>query len=171
MKEDPPSVVKSRIWRPNMLDFVKDIFSRAKVGSGESSARKTAHEVQIATCALFLEMAKIDDRFTDEEQEMILSILKDKYGLSRDDADMLEKEAEASLNNSVDLWQFANLINENYSIEEKLDIIELLWQLVFVDGKMNRYEDYLMHKLTNLLRLSDTQLINAKLKVMQKRSD
>ena len=154
-----------------MLDFVKDIFFRAKVGSGENSARKSARDVQIATCALFLEMAKIDDRFTDEEEKLILSILKDKYGLSRDDADLLEKEAEEGLHDSVDLWQFANLINEHYSIEEKLDVIELLWRIVFVDGKMNRYEDYLMHKLTKLLRLSDTQLIDAKLKVMPKKGD
>ncbi|MCB2171061.1 MAG: TerB family tellurite resistance protein [Deltaproteobacteria bacterium] len=91
--------------------------------------------------------------------------------VSRDDADLLEKEAEEGIRKSVDLWQFANLINEHYSIEEKLDVIELLWRIVFVDGKMNRYEDYLMHKLTKLLRLSDTQLIDAKLKVMPKKGD
>ncbi|MCB2171062.1 MAG: TerB family tellurite resistance protein [Deltaproteobacteria bacterium] len=66
-----------------MLDFVKDMFIRAKAGSGESSTRKGTRDAQVATCALFLEMAKIDDRFTDEEQEMILSILKDKYGIAR----------------------------------------------------------------------------------------
>ena len=147
-------------------EFVKNIFIKAAAGSDKNELQKKSSDVQVATCALFLEMAKIDNQFTDEELETILSILKDKYGLSREHADVLMKEAEEGLNNSVDLWQFASLINEHYSIEEKLEIIELLWRIVFVDGKMNRYEDYLMHKLTILLRLSDSQLIDAKLRVL-----
>jgi len=70
------------------------------------------------------------------------------------------------LKQSVDLWQFARLINENYSTEEKIEIIETLWQMVYVDGKMDQYEHYLMNKLKNLLRLSHEQLIRAKLKVI-----
>ena len=75
-------------------------------------------------------------------------------------------EAEKEWEKSVDLWQFSNLINENYSNEEKVEIIEILWRIVYVDGKMDRYEHYLMKKLKNLLRLSQEQLIEAKLKVL-----
>jgi uncharacterized tellurite resistance protein B-like protein len=98
--------------------------------------------------------------------DTILSILKEKYGLSQEHADALLAEADKELDDSVDLWQFARLINENYSVDEKLEIIETLWQMVFVDGKMDQYEHYLMNKLKNLLRLSHDQLINAKLKVL-----
>ena len=149
-----------------MLEFVKDFFIKAAAGSQKNDTRNDAHRVQIATCALFLEIAKIDDKFTDKELETILSILKDKYNLSQEHADALLKEAEEGLNRSVDLWQFTRLINDHYSIEEKLEMIEMLWQIVFIDGKMDKYEDYLMHKLTRLLRLSDSQLIDAKLKIL-----
>jgi uncharacterized tellurite resistance protein B-like protein len=98
--------------------------------------------------------------------ETILAIVKEKYGLSQEHADALVAEADRELSESVDLWQFARLINENYSIEEKIEIIEILWRMVFVDGKMDRYEHYLMSKLKNLLRLSHDQLIAAKLKVL-----
>ena len=148
-----------------MLDFVKGFFMKPTADS-QKKGQTEAHKVQIATCALFLEMGRIDDKFTDEEMETILSILKDTYHLSGEHADHLIKEAEEGLNKSVDLWQFATLINEHYTIEEKLEVIELLWKIVFVDGKMDKYEDYLMHKLTRLLRLSDSQLIDAKLKVL-----
>jgi len=124
------------------------------------------HDTRVAICALCLEIARIDERFTDAEMETILSILKGKYGLSQDHADALIAEAEKELENSVDLWQFAKLINENYSNAEKIEIIETLWRIVFVDGKMDRYEHYLMNKLQNLLRLSHDQLIAAKLKVL-----
>ena len=84
----------------------------------------------------------------------------------RGDADALIAEAERELEKSVDLWQFASLINENYSNEEKIEIIETLWRIVYVDGKMDQYEHYLMNKLQNLLRLTHDQLIAAKLKVL-----
>ena len=124
------------------------------------------HDIRVATCALLVEIARIDETFTQEELETILSILHNRYGLSKEHADALVAEAETELEKSVDLWQFAKLINENNSNEEKIEIVETLWRIVYVDGKMDRYEHYLMNKLKNLLRLSHKQLIDAKLKVL-----
>ena len=149
-----------------MLDVVKRFFSKATVDISKDAHQKTEHDVRVATCALLLEMARIDETFTEAEMNLILSIMKEKYGLSRDHADALLAEADRELKESVDLWQFAGLINENYSTDEKIEIIETLWRLVYVDGKMDQYEHYLMNKLKNLLRLSHNQLIDAKLKVL-----
>ena len=154
-----------------MLDIVKRFFSKAEAEPSKDANQNTEHDVRIATCALFLEMARIDKKFTDEEMEMILSIMKEKYGLSPKHADALLAEADKELEESVDLWQFARLINENYSIDEKIEIIETLWQMVYVDGKMDEYEHYLMNKLKNLLRLSHDQLIDAKLKVLHSKKN
>lgn len=149
-----------------MLDIVKRFFSKAAAEVSKNANQKTEHDLSVATCALFLEMARIDETFTQEEMDTILTILKEKYGLSQEHADALVAEADKELAESVDLWRFARLINENYTIDEKIEIIEILWQMVFVDGKMDRYEHYLMNKLKNLLRLSHDQLIDAKLKVL-----
>ena len=149
-----------------MLDIVKGFFHKTAAEFSEDTNPKSAHNVRVATCALLVEIARIDETFTDAEMEAILSILKEKYGLSQDHADALIAEAEKELEQSVDLWQFAKLINENYSNDEKIEIIETLWRIVYVDGKMDQYEHYLMNKLQNLLRLSHEQLIAAKLKVL-----
>ena len=149
-----------------MLDIIKRFFSRDSAEVSKDKNQKTAHDVRIATCALFLEMARIDETFTQAEMDTILSIMKQKYGLSQENADILLAEADKELAGSVDLWQFSRLINENYSIEEKIEIIETLWRMVYVDGKMDKYEHYLMNKLKNLLRLTHDQLIDAKLKVL-----
>jgi uncharacterized tellurite resistance protein B-like protein len=148
-----------------MLNIVKRFFSKEKEASPDASGQETGHDIHVAACALLVEIARIDGTFTQEEMETVLSILKEKYGLSREHADELIAEAEKQLEESVDLWQFARLINENYSNEEKMEIIETLWQIVYVDGKMDQYEHYLMNKLKNLLRISHNQLIDAKLKV------
>ena len=157
-----------------MLDSLKRFFSRPATGGTEDSGHDTEHDVRIATCALFLEMARIDEKFTAEEMDTVLSIMQEKYGLSREHTDALVAEADRELAESVDLWQFARLINENYSIDEKMEIIETLWRIVYVDGKMDQYEHYLMNKLKNLLRVSHNQLIDMKIKVKrssQKKGD
>jgi len=149
-----------------MLDIVKRFFSKTATEPSKNTDQPTEHDVRIAACALFVEMARIDEKFTEAEMDTILSIVQEKYGLSREHADALVAEADKELDKSLDLWQFARLINENYSTDEKIEIIEILWRMVFVDGKMDRYEHYLMSKLKNLLRLSHDQLIAAKLKVL-----
>ena len=150
-----------------MINSLKRFFNPPATGSAVDPGRDTEHDVRIATCALFLEMARIDEKFTAEEMDTVLSIMTEKYGLSREHADALVAEADRELEESVDLWQFAGLINQNYSIDEKIEIIETLWQMVYVDGKMDEYEHYLMNKLKILLRLSHDQLIGAKLKVLK----
>jgi intracellular sulfur oxidation DsrE/DsrF family protein/uncharacterized tellurite resistance protein B-like protein len=152
-----------------MRDMLKRFFSR--VSDENTLSTRNVQDVRVATCALFLEMAHIDDAFTKEEMEIILSILKEKYQLSDAHADHLLQEAERELKESIDLWRFAKLINENYSMDEKMEVIKILWEIVFVDGKMDRYENYLMHKVATLLRISNEKLIDAKLAVLHGSSE
>ncbi|MEJ2641665.1 MAG: TerB family tellurite resistance protein [Desulfosarcinaceae bacterium] len=123
--------------------------------------------LRIAVCALFLELARIDENFSPDEVEMIHELLKERYQLSDEHAQALMEEADAERDASVDLWQFANLINKNYTVQEKVEVVETLWQIVFADDKMDKYERYLMFKIGNLLRLDHDQLIQAKLKAMK----
>jgi len=149
-----------------MIDIVKRFFSKASAEVNGASNQNTKHDIRVATCALFVEIASIDEKFTEAEMKRIVSILKERHGLAAEHAEALIAEAERELEKSVDLWQFARLINENYTNEEKIEIIEALWRIVYVDGKMDPYEHYLMNKLQNLLRLSHDQLIAAKLKAL-----
>ena len=148
-----------------MIDLVKKFFGKGGKSGSENQEDVSSHDIHVATCALLVEIAQIDKTFTEDEMTTVLSILKEKYGLSKEHADALIAEAEKQLEESVDLWQFARMINENYSNEEKMEIIEILWRIVYVDGKMDQYEQYLMNKMKNLLRISHDQLIDAKLKV------
>ncbi|MDJ0828289.1 MAG: TerB family tellurite resistance protein [Desulfobacterales bacterium] len=149
-----------------MIDLVKRFFGKVPMDDSTDNAQSKPHDLRVATTALFLEMARIDESFSDAEMDTILAILKEKYGLSAEHTDALIQAADEELEESLDLWQFAKLINENYTRDEKEKIIEMLWQIVFVDGKLDKYENYLMHKMANLLRLSHNQLIAAKLKVL-----
>ncbi|MBW1861511.1 MAG: TerB family tellurite resistance protein [Deltaproteobacteria bacterium] len=148
-----------------MIDLVKNFFSKSTKDGHADQERCESHDIRIATCALLLEMANIDGEFSDSERDNILSALKRDYGLSDEHASELTEASNEELNGSIDLWQFTNLINQNYSIEEKIGIIEMVWKLAYTDGKLGKHEDYLVHKLAKLLRLTHKQLIAAKLKV------
>jgi uncharacterized tellurite resistance protein B-like protein len=152
-----------------MIDFFKKVFGEQPQESYSKSGGVQHHDPRIAACALLLEMAHVDGEFTGQEKENLLSLLKSEYGLSLTDANDMIKTAEEELSNSLDLWRFADMINGNFSENEKLRVVELLWELVYADGKLDEHEDYLIHKLGHLLRITHRQLIDAKLAVIKNR--
>jgi uncharacterized tellurite resistance protein B-like protein len=74
------------------------------------------------------------------------------------------ESARAQMKKSVDLWQFTSTINRHFSMEEKERVIEMIWSVIFADGHLDKYEDYLVHTLSDLLRLDHSSLIEAKLR-------
>lgn len=147
-----------------MIDLLKKM-----IGSRETGGRNNSNavDIKLATCALLLELAHVDGKFNRQERDNITEIFKTKYSLSEDEVNELIKSSEAELENSIDLWKFTNTINQNYSIEEKLKVIELIWEVAYSDGRLEQHEDYLAHKVASLLRLSHKQLIDAKIKILE----
>ncbi|MBW2559067.1 MAG: TerB family tellurite resistance protein [Deltaproteobacteria bacterium] len=149
-----------------MIDLVKKFFGKSTKNStveGEDSV----HDLRIATCALLLEMSRVDGEFSESERESILSIIKKEYEVDDEHVTAITEAADKELNGSLDLWQFTNLINQNYTQEEKIEIIEMVWRIAYTDGKLDKHEDFLVHKLANLLRLTHRQLIDAKVKIRE----
>lgn len=147
-----------------MIDLVKKFFEKGVDDERGATQEKRAHDIRVATCALFIEMSQIDGEFSDAEREHIISVFKNDHGLSEEHASALMKASHEELEGSIDLWQFTNLINQNYSREEKGQIVETAWKIAYTDGKLDQHEDYLVHKLAKLLRLTHKELIDAKLR-------
>jgi uncharacterized tellurite resistance protein B-like protein len=151
-----------------VIDLVKRFFGKSRAPDATDPRGSTGHDMRIAACALFLEMANIDGEFSADERRNILTILGKDYQLSAEYATELAEAARQELEGSIDLWRFTNLINRNYSLTEKTQVIELMWEIAYADGKLDKHEDYLVHKLAKLLHLSHQQLIEAKLKTLRR---
>lgn len=149
-----------------MIDILKRFLSPSTGNDSSFTGQEKDQQVLVAICALFLEMGRIDGTFSQQETAMVVDLLTQKYGLAVEHLDALMAEANRELDESVDLWQFARVINENFDNARKEKLIERLWRIVYIDGKMDEHEHYLMSKLSNLLRLSHDQLIDAKLRVL-----
>ena len=151
-----------------MMDLIKKAFAKRDEAEEEDYQDVRTHDVRMAACALFLEMANIDGEFAESELDAILIILQEEYELSEKHAAELVQKTEKELEESIDLWSFTNMINQNYSEEEKIRVVELLWRIVYVDGKLDKHEDYLVRKLARLLRLNHKKLIEAKLRILDR---
>ena len=152
-----------------MLARIRDIF----MGAAPVEETEESHEerVRIATCVLMREAATADAEYSEEESVHVLQTLRTRYKLSKDDAEELMDVARQRRDHSFDLWQFTNQININTSIDEKLEIVEEIWRVVYADGRLDGHEDYLMHKFRKLLNLTHKQLIDAKVKVLDESRD
>ena len=148
-----------------MLDVMKKFFQKDLEEKTGTKEEDRAQRIQVATCALLLEVANSDDEFSDNERDNIVKILEKDFQLSVGYAEELMELSEKERQGSIDLWGFTNRINEHYSPEEKTKIIEMVWKVIYADGKLDKHEDHLAHKLSSLLKLSHKQLIDAKLKV------
>jgi uncharacterized tellurite resistance protein B-like protein len=147
-----------------MIENIKKFFSEKIDTSDQKSQVSSERSVSIASCALLLEMAHADSEFSQSERDNIIAILQSSFDITEDNASELLNLADLERKESLDLWQFTNLINQNYSREEKIRVAETLWRVIYTDGKVDKHEEYLMRKLTFLLDLQHQDMIEAKFK-------
>ena len=145
-----------------MLSIIKKILTKKPTAS--TSTKDVELTNHLAAGVILLEAAHVDDECTAEEMEHVIQTLKIKFDLNNDCVNELIEVAHKERNNAVDLWQFTNHMNQNYTLEEKLTVMEDVWRVIHTDGKLEQHEDHFVHKLANLLRLSHEQMIEAKIK-------
>ena len=123
-----------------MLDLGKRVLGKFKSGflNGEEK-RPSTKDLKVAACSLLLEMAETDGQFLESEKEKIHSIIREEYDLSRQEAVSLLESSEQELKESTDLWQFSNAVNQHCTLDEKLRLIENIWEIALTDGKLDQY--------------------------------
>jgi len=150
-----------------MFEYLKALLS-PEIKDNEKHNMSKDEKIQTATCVLFIELARADGDFSDEEKKLIIDIIQNKYSLSSQSVDELLQYSEMKRHESLDFYQFTNVINSSFSREEKIDLMINLWQLVYSDNILDKYEDYLIKKIGGLLNLDHKEIINAKLIVKEK---
>jgi len=145
-----------------MLGVFKNIFDGS---NKEQNDGDRGLKLRVATCVLLLEAATADSNFSSEEQEKIIQILKSRFQMDDTSVKELIDKSTMEKKNSTDLWYFTNLINENLDNEEKYDLMELVWEVIYSDGTLDKFENYIAHKLLNMLNLDHSRFIELKMKV------
>ncbi|MCK4836627.1 MAG: TerB family tellurite resistance protein [Candidatus Aminicenantes bacterium] len=147
-----------------MLSVLKKYFVSNKT-DGRSPEVKLRDKILVATSVLMLEIAKSDDKLAPAEMKTIRRIIQTELEIPKENIEEILRIAEKDRDDSTDIYEYTKLINQHFSREEKIQMVERFWRIIYADGIFDQFEDYMVHKLADLLRLSHDELISAKLKM------
>lgn len=120
------------------------------------------HQKQLAVAALLVEVAMADHQFSKVELHNLGVILERKFSLSLDELAELISLAKNETNHATSLHQFTQLINQYCTTEEKFKLMKAMWEMAYTDGNLDKYEDYIIRKVADLIYVPHTEFIRAK---------
>ncbi len=120
--------------------------------------------IQAATAALLIEITRADARVDEVEEKRVAELLREYTGLDEQALAELITEADSAVDKAVSLVDFSRVLVESLSVEQRGEIVDMLWQVAYADGRIDRYEDYYVRKLSDLLYVSHSRFIQAKLR-------
>lgn len=125
---------------------------------------------RVAVAVLLLEAAYGDDHFGPEERTTIERLLTEKFALSKQECAQLMAASEAASERNVQLHPYTQAICEHMTPEERVQFVEMLWEVVYADGVLDPEEDALIRRLGALVRVTDRERVLAKQRVLARRS-
>lgn len=144
-----------------MLESIRKFFGE-RMAPAEDSRAGEAERIQLAACALLLELAYADDEFSAAERAHVESVLNRHFNLDAAAAASLIALADQERKQAVDLWQFTSLIAQRFDLGQKMVLAEVMWGLILADGVVAEHEAYLVRKMANLLGLEAGYLSQAR---------
>lgn len=134
----------------------------------ETSENKTEISIEIAAAVLLCEIMKADGHCSPKEETTLTQLLTLKFSLSSEDVKQIIAQALVLSENATDFYQFTSRINDKFTIEQKIIMMELLWTLAYSDGKLDAIEEHLLRKIADLLHLRHHEYISAKTQALEK---
>ncbi len=147
-----------------MFEKIKNLLTNSAQYENESGANSGSIRVHVATAVILLEVAHADEDYSPKENARIIEVLKKSFDLDNEEVSELLEISEEERKGSIDIWHFTNIINQHFDDEEKYRVVENIWQIIYSDGRLDKYEDHIVHKLSSLLHVPHKRMIEAKLK-------
>jgi len=146
-----------------MLNRIKHMLF---AGGAKGETQRKEAELELAAAALMVEAAVLDGEFDDAERATIERLLKSHFELSDSEAADLIRDAEATVNDANELYTLTRTVKDEMPIEERTEIIEMLWEVAYADGELHDYESNLVRRLAGLLYVSDRESGDARKRVL-----
>ncbi|AKU13372.1 hypothetical protein AzCIB_3479 [Azoarcus sp. CIB] len=147
-----------------MFASLKDLFNAltATPAGGATTSGGADHALQLAAAVLLVEVMRADADYSAAERTTVVQALRDKFALRDDEVARLVELAETTSRDAPDLYSFTSRLNKGFSVEQKLRMVEYLWQVAYADGTLSHHENHLMRKLGGLLYIPRADFIAAK---------
>jgi uncharacterized tellurite resistance protein B-like protein len=135
-----------------MLREIKDFFSEL-TGESKPQAQFGENDYRLAAAALLVHVATLDQELSAEGRAKLHAILKGPYGLNDAATEELIEAAIAADHDAVDFYHFTSLINRLLDDEGRRRIVEMMWEVVYLDGRVTEFEDNVMWRVSDLLNI------------------
>jgi len=150
-----------------MINRVKEFLFQRKGVAAENNGHSDT-EKALAAAALMVEAARLDHSFDGAEKAAIEQALTRKFGLTAEECDSLVEEASVVQEDSNHLFGFTLAVKQNFTPEERIELIEMLWEVVYADGELHHYEANLLRRIGGLIYVSDRDRGLARKRVMSR---
>jgi uncharacterized tellurite resistance protein B-like protein len=134
----------------------------------QDRAGRSDNELELALTALLIEAAYSDDHFDEAERAAIARLVEHRFNLSPPEARRLLARSEAAATESAELFHFTRIINERLSAEERVELVEMLWEVAYADRVLDEYEDSLLRRVGGLIYVPDRERGTARQRVLQR---
>jgi uncharacterized tellurite resistance protein B-like protein len=148
-----------------MLDAIRRFVSERLVQQPNATGGSVGagpRPVELAACALLVELAHSDGEFSEEERQHIERTLVRHFGLDSATGAELLRLAELERSQSLDHFQFTRLIAQEYDLGQKMLLAEIMWGVILADGRLSDHETHLVRKLASLMQLEPAYLAQAR---------
>jgi uncharacterized tellurite resistance protein B-like protein len=139
-----------------------DVFRKFLVDvsqGGKHPAQFEHNDYRLAAAALLVHAAAIDGNISDVERAKLHSVIKRRFDLDEADTDALVAQATAAELEAIDLYHFTSLINRALDEEGRRRIVEMMWEIVYADGRVTEFESNLLWRAADLLGISSRERI------------
>jgi uncharacterized tellurite resistance protein B-like protein len=144
-----------------MFNFFK------KIEDVNLDEQKYEFDIELVGCALAYEVAKADGNIDSDELKKIKAELTKRSNILGIDSDEVLKTIEMQSNESVSFNNFINQINDNFLQDQKLEMIDFLWQTAYADNVLDVDEERLIRRIADMIRIKDMQVLKLKDKAKQ----
>lgn len=135
--------------------------------TAEAEPKQQHDPLRLATAAVLLDIAYADGEFTPVEDGNVVRFLTSRFELDSGDAQELLEAADEIRKKTVDHFALTHYIRKNTPLHDRIDMVKAMWRLVYSDGALTEYENYLVRKLADLLGLEHHVMIDAKSAVLR----
>jgi uncharacterized tellurite resistance protein B-like protein len=147
-----------------MLDRLLNFLTGAELPSAEPRP----DELQLAVAALLVEAARMDDSFDAAERSTIERLLAARFDLTPEAVHTLVEAAEQRVRDSAQYFPFTHMITTRLSTEQRVGIIEMLWEVAYADGVLDPQEDMLLRQIAGLIHVPDRDRGLARQRALEK---
>ena len=144
-----------------MIKRIKDLLSNFS-NQEEVIEDEKISSLDKACSALLIEVAYADKVFDESEINSLRESLKETYDIDEQIIDELISEAKKTVDESTSLYEYTRVVNDEFNYSDKLELLSRIWKLAFADGNLDKYEDHLIRKISDLIHISHSDFIKIK---------